>query len=332
MVSKRRGLLLAATALIALVVLGAGVVAWLVFRDDRRPAAQATVVVPSGSSVPDIARQLEASGVIGSAALLTAYVRLHGGGDRIQAAQYDFPAHETLAHVVTLLETGGRPPVVWMTIPEGYTAEQIGHKLAVAGIVSEPAFARTVRTAALVLGGVQTVGLEGYLFPDTYEIPRQTTSSEVADIMTRQFQRKLPNDYVRAARRLRMSVPQIVTVASMIEREAKVDVERPLIASVIYNRLRIGMPLEIDATIEYALPHHKTALSFADLAIDSPYNTYRHAGLPPTPISNPGKASLDAAFHPAATPYLYYVYKGDGRHEFAKTLQQQQENERRYLR
>ena len=313
-------------------IAAAGSLGWVVYRDDRLPATDADVSVADGSSVNDMAHQLEAQRVIADATLLDAYFRLRGGADRIQAAAYAFPAHETIAQVAARLLAGGKPPVVWITIPEGYTAAQIGRKLDAAGLVSESSFASAARTRSLLVAGVLTAGLEGYLFPDTYQIPRRTTAGDVADIMTHRFLAELPPDAVTAARHLRMSVPQIVTIASMIEREAKVDAERPVIASVIYNRLRIGMPLEIDATIEYALPRHKTALSFADLAIDSPYNTYRHPGLPPTPISNPGKASLLAAFHPASTPYLYYVYKGGGRHVFSTTLEQQQENIRRYLR
>jgi UPF0755 protein len=117
----------------------------------------------------------------------------------------------------------------------------------------------------------------------------------------------------------------------MIEREAKVDVERPIIAGVIYNRLHHSMPQEIDATVEYALPRHKQQLSFHDLAVDSPYNTYKHVGLPPTPIANPGRRSLLAAFYPATVDYLYYVYRGHGRHQFSRTLQEQQAAERKYL-
>jgi peptidoglycan lytic transglycosylase G len=329
----RRGLVAGALALVVLLLIAAaGSAAWLVFRDERLPATPVDVIVPEGSSVSDIALLLASRQVVSRALLLSLYVRVHGGGDRIEAAEYTFPAHETIAQVALRLAAGGKPPTVWLTVPEGYTAAQIGRKLDAAGLVSEASFARAVRSTTLLFAGALTSGLEGYLFPDTYEIPRKTTADDVARVMTQEFRAKLPRDYVAASRRLRMTVPQIVTVASMIEREAKVDVERPVIASVIYNRLRLGMPLEIDATIEYALPHHKAALSFGDLKIDSPYNTYAHAGLPPTPISNPGKASLDAAFHPATTPFLYYVYKGSGRHEFSQTLQQQQENERRYLR
>lgn len=128
-----------------------------------------------------------------------------------------------------------------------------------------------------------------------------------------------------------MNVPQAVTVASLVEREAKSETDRPQIAAVIYNRLRLGMPLQVDATIEYALPEHKAALSFGDLKINSPYNTYLHAGLPPTPIANPGRPSLEAAFHPSKSDDLYYVYCGNGRHVFAKTLSEHQANVARCL-
>lgn len=328
----RRAGIAALVVVIAVLALCAGGLAWLVYGDQRYPTALSSVVIPEGSSVSEMARLLAEDQIVSSAAVLSLYIRARGGGQSIEAAEYEFPAHETIAQVAARLSAGGRAPTVWLTIPEGYTAAQIGHKLAAGGLVSEPAFARVVHARSLPLAGALTAGLEGYLFPDTYQIPKRTSADEVADLMTRQFQAELPRDYAVAARRLRMTAPQVVTVASMIEREAKIDVERPVIASVIYNRLRLDMPLEIDATIEYALPHHKTALSYADLAIDSPYNTYTHAGLPPTPISNPGKASLDAAFHPAVTRYLYYVYKGGGRHVFSETLEQHQQNVRRYLR
>jgi len=131
---------------------------------------------------------------------------------------------------------------------------------------------------------------------------------------------------------LHRTIPDVVTIASLIEREGKMDEDRPLIASVIYNRLRLGMPLEVDASIEYVFPEHHDVITKLDLQIDSPYNTYRHTGLPPTPIANPGKASLDAAFRPAKTQYLYYVAKPDGHSVFAKTLQEHNANVARYLK
>ncbi|MBV8490216.1 MAG: endolytic transglycosylase MltG, partial [Candidatus Eremiobacteraeota bacterium] len=149
--------------------------------------------------------------------------------------------------------------------------------------------------------------------------------------LSAQFFHELPPDAAALARGLKVTVHEGVTVASLVEREAKTDTDRPAIAGVIYNRLRLGMPLEVDATIEYALPAHKSELSYADLKIDSPYNTYLHTGLPPTPIANPGGPSLDAAFHPSKSDFLYYVYCGHGRHVFAKTLEEHNANVARCL-
>lgn len=324
--------LIALLAIAVVVTALAAIGAWHIFRENALPVAPTDVIVAEGSSVTDISHQLEAQGVISDATWLWLYVRLRGGAERLEAAEYIFPPHQTVANVAAILFAGGRPPTVWLTIPEGFTAAQIGRRLAAATLVSEDSFMRVVRARTLFVGGALTHGLEGYLFPDTYQVPRKTSADAVAQLFTNQFLHELPRDYVQSARRAQLTVPQIVTIASMIEREAKVDVERPIIASVIYNRLHRNMPLEIDATIEYALPRYKADLSFADLKIDSPYNTYTHAGLPPGPISNPGKASLNAAFHPASTGFLYYVYKGNGRHAFSDTLQEQQSNIRRYLR
>ena len=318
----------------ALLVLGiaAGCVAWwLENADVARPSQQVTLTIQPGSSVAEIGRQLENAGVVRSATAFGLLVRARGDGRTIQAAEYVFAPHESMAEVVRVLDAGGRPPSVWFTIPEGFTAEQIGAVLQSHGVGTKAEFMAVVRSTNVSFGSVSSRGLEGYLFPDTYQVRRDATPRDVAAIMTARFMHELPQDYREAARRLGRTVPQIVTAASLIEREAKVDVERPVMASVYYNRLHRGMPLQVDATIEYALPSHKTALSFADLKIDSPYNTYLYAGLPPTPIANPGRASLEAAFHPSVSGYLYYVYKGNGHHQFSDTLEEQQAAERRYL-
>ena len=318
--------------LVAVAVIAAGCASfWLIVADTARPAQQTSLIVPRGASVADIGRQLQAAGVIRSASAFTWFVRARGEARNIEAAQYDFAPHSSLRSVVAVLDAGGRPPAVWITIPEGYTAAQIGSVLQQRGIGTRAEFMAVVASTDVRFGSVSSRGLEGFLFPDTYQIRIDATPRDAAAILTARFMHELPRDYIAMARKLGRTVPQIVTAASLIEREAKVDVERPVMASVYYNRLRRGMPLQVDATIEYALPSHKTALSFADLKIDSPYNTYLYAGLPPTPIANPGRASLDAAFHPAATGYLYYVYKGKGRHQFSNTLQEQQAAERRFL-
>jgi UPF0755 protein len=314
------------------VVLVAGYIWWSVYADRRLPGAATTVDIAPGASIDDIVGQLQTAGVVSSSRLLLLYLRVQRMTSSIQAAEYTFAAHENIPEVAATLQAGGHPSAVWITVPEGFTAAQIATRLERHGLVEAPYFLLAVREGSVSIDGARTRGLEGYLFPDTYLVPRHATGATIASLMVKQFVHELPPRHASLAHRLGFSVPQIVTVASMVEREAKVDDERALIAAVIYNRLHRGMPLEIDATIEYALPRHKTRLTYGDLALDSPYNTYKHAGLPPTPIANPGRKSLLAAFHPATVDYLYYVYRGNGRHQFSHTLEEQQAAERKYLR
>lgn len=318
--------------IVLLLAVGIAALAWLVYADRHLPASSVVIDIAPGSSTSLISAQLHADGVVSSAHLLSGYIRARRLGASIQAAEYDFPAHLTVAEVAAILSAGGHPANVWITIPEGFTARQVARRLASAGFGSVQTFDDLIAHTQLRFDGATSKGLEGYLFPDTYLVPRHAKPAALVGMLTQQFLRELPPQHALLARRLGYTVPQIVTIASMVEREAKVDAERALMAGVYYNRLRIGMPLEVDATIEYALPQHKNALSFSDLRIDSPYNTYRFAGLPPTPIANPGKKSLLAAFHPAGSDYLYYVYRGNGRHQFSHTLDEQQAAERKYLR
>ncbi|MDQ6780387.1 MAG: endolytic transglycosylase MltG [Candidatus Eremiobacteraeota bacterium] len=315
-----------------LLAVGIALLGWLIYADRRFPTTPVVSDIAPGSSTSSIAAQLRAEGVVSSARLLSGYIRTRRFGGSIQAAEYDFPAHATITEIATILAGGGHPANVWITIPEGFTARQVARRLAAAGFGSVQTFDDIITHTRLSLDGTINKGLEGYLFPDTYLVPRHAKPTVLIGMMTQQFMRELPPQHALLARRLGFTVPQIVIIASMVEREAKVDAERAPMAGVYYNRLRIGMPLEVDATIEYALPQHKNALSFSDLRIDSPYNTYRYAGLPPTPIANPGRKSLLAAFHPAASDYLYYVYRGNGRHQFSRTLDEQRAAERKYLR
>jgi len=319
-----------AVALVVVVAACAG--AWLVYGDRSLPAEASDVIVAKGSGIAAISAQLGQAGIVRSATLFRLYLRAARPAISVEAAEYSFAPHETMRDVASTLAAGGRPVVVWVTIPEGFTARQIAQRLAERGLFPAADFLRVAYGTSIEIGGARTKNLEGYLFPDTYAVPRDAAPEAVAAIMSAQFQKELPRDFRSAAKRQRMSVPQIITVASLIEAEAKVDSERALMAGVYYNRLRKGMPLEVDATIEYALPAHKAALSFGDLAIDSPYNTYKHVGLPPTPIANPGRASIDAAFHPRQSDYFYYVYMGNGHHKFSRTLAEQQRAEQEYLR
>ncbi|MGA8797719.1 MAG: endolytic transglycosylase MltG [Candidatus Cybelea sp.] len=323
-----------ATGVAAVVV--AGIVAcalfWYAVAEDRsHPQASEQLVVQTGTTFDEIARQLVAGGVIGNTLTFRILARLRDEDAAVRAGEYRFEPHVTQSEVLHALVTGGAQVAAWVTIPEGFTAEQIAERLQSDGFGSSAALRRDFAQETLLVDGARTKGLEGFLFPSTYLMPLGAAPEQIAALLTAQFLKELPRDAASRARALHVSVTQVVTVASLVEREAKSQADRPKIAAVIYNRLRLGMPLQVDATIEYALPQHKSALSFADLRIDSPYNSYVHAGLPPTPIANPGRASLEAAFHPAKSENLYYVYCGNGRHVFAKTLAEHQANVARCL-
>jgi UPF0755 protein len=299
--------------------------------DQTLPKAPLTVIIPDGATGRDIGNLLEARGVIRSALALDVLARIRGERSAMKAGEFAFAPHQTESQILDQVVSGGQQIAVWVTIPEGFTAKEIAQTLAERDLGEADLLSATFLHDTLVIDGTRTANLEGYLFPDTYLVPVTAAPAEIATIMTNQFLAELPRNADALAKRLGYTVAQIVTLASLVEREAKADDERPLMAGVYYNRLRLGMPLEVDATIEYTFAHHKDVITYADLARDSPYNTYKHAGLPPTPIANPGRASLLAAFAPQKSSYLYYVYKGNGHHAFSRTLAEHNANVARYL-
>ncbi|MGA8533789.1 MAG: endolytic transglycosylase MltG [Candidatus Tumulicola sp.] len=330
---KRAAKIAGGTAALVLVAALAAV-AWLwnaAYRNRSTPVAQTQVVIVQGSTFGEVARQLAAAGVIDNVLVFRLLARMRGEETEVRAGEYRFPPRQTQNEVLRALISGGAQVAAWVTVPEGFTGRQIAERLQEAGIGPADEFARAFARDSIVVDGKRTKNLEGFLFPSTYLIPLGASPQQVESTMTREFFRRLPPDAAAQARRLHVSVPQAITVASLIEREAKIDADRPAIAGVVYNRLRLGMPLEVDATIEYALPQHKRELLLSDLKIDSPYNSYTHAGLPPTPIANPGRPSMEAALHPSKTGFLYYVYCGNGRHVFANTLSEHQANVARCL-
>ncbi len=320
------------TVSVALLAAVTGWSLYAVFRDRSYPSTQTQVTVQQGATFDEIARSLAANGVVGNVLTFRTLARLRGQDTAVRAGEYRFTAHQTQDEILRALVSGSAQVAVWVTIPEGFTAAQIATRLQEAGAGSAPEFLQNFMRNTIVVDGTRTQSLEGFLFPNTYLVPLGETPQRIAELFTDEFFRQLPPDAADRARALHVTVPQAVTVASMVEREAKADIDRPKIAGVIYNRLRLKMPLQVDATIEYALPAHKSQLSSRDLQIDSPYNSYAHAGLPPTPIANPGRPSLEAALHPSKSDDLYYVYCGNGRHVFAKTLAEHNANVARCLR
>ena len=301
-----------------------------VYGDRAKPEAATTVVVPNGSSFAEATGALVRAGVLAHPIAFRILARLRGDEGAIEPGEYRFPAHATSDEVLQRLVRGD-VDAKWVTFPEGFTAREMGNRLDRNKLAAGAAFTAYAQTHGIVLDGVRTPSLEGYLFPTTYLVPLNAPVDQLADMFVKQFRAALPAAADRRARALGVTVPQAIVVASLVEREAKANDERALMAGVYYNRLRAGMPLEVDATIEYVFSEHHAVITRRDLRIDSPYNTYLHDGLPPTPIANPGKPSIDAAFAPRRSAYLYYVYKGDGHHAFASTLHEHNANVERYL-
>jgi len=298
--------------------------------------------IPQGVSSTRIANILERNGLIRDATVFAYYLKWKDIGRGFQAGEYEIAPGTDISRIIDMLNNGETvpPEMIRFTIPEGWTVEQIaGHLAAVSGLDRE-AFLELARhpdklkategkampafVGALADREGLVYKLEGYLFPETYELPADSTANDIMFRLVRELGDKLarlPEGWETRLQETGLSFHELLTVASLIEREVVLDEERPIVASVIYNRLAKKMNLEIDATVQYALGEHKERLLHEDLKVDSPYNTYLHAGLPPGPIASPGLKSIEAALYPAETKYLFYVTKkdGSGGHLFAET-------------
>ena len=287
-----------------------------------KPGADVQVTIPKGASTGDIAKILKRAGVIDNTTLFGLYERIDGTG-QYQAGDYVLRKHESYKQIFDVLAAGSDITPGKITIPEGFTLQQIAARVGKLPGRSSQKFL-DLAASGQVRSQFSPPGnnnLEGLLFPDTYLITDKDDELSILQRMVQAFdQQAVAAGLPDAATRLGLTPYQLVTVASMIEREAKVPEDRGKIASVIYNRLQRKMPLSIDATLMYALGR-------VDTSSTSPYNTYKIAGLPPTPIANPGRPSLDAAANPDTTPYLYYVIAdADGRHAFATNLADHNKN------
>jgi UPF0755 protein len=287
------------------------------------PAAEVFVDIPRGAGAGGIADALTGAGVLRHKLPFMIYVRWTGSGGYLRAGEYRFAEPARTAQIVRRLVQGD----VYsrsLTIPEGLTARETAALMARNGFGMESELsALLVRTDWISDLDPKAASLEGYLFPETYRFSRHATPEEMLKTMIAQFRQRTSATLSEGHLPPGWNLPAIVTLASMIEKEARIEPERALVSSVLANRIRLKMPLDCDATIIYALKQagvYDGNLRRQDMRLSSPYNTYLHTGLPPGPIANPSLASLQAALEPAQTDYLYYVSRNDGTHVFSKDL------------
>ena len=284
--------------------------------------ASTRVIIPRGASFAEAADSLSKANLVGWRKMFRVYARVTGGDRNIKPGTYLLRHGTPWKDIIAALH-GGHGLVNTITIPEGYTITQITPLLAKTLRVPVDSVQAAVRdTSLLARLDIPNPTLEGYLFPDTYAFPLGTTARQAVHEMVYDFERRWKPDWDAKATALKINRNDLVTMASIVEREARVPEERPVIAAVYYNRLQKGMLLQADPTVQYALGHHVGRVLYKDLEVKSPYNTYIHKGLPPGPVAAPGVPSLAAAANPANVPYLYFVASPDGHHEFRMTLQE----------
>jgi len=320
------GAILVGLAMIAVLVGGATLGYYRWCQGAGGPQRPVNFSVAPGATAIETVNAMNDRGIVrcgGTAARVMLGVR--GGASAIEAGQYQLTTNMTPDDALKVLEKGPPPvPVVDVTIPEGYRLTQIAARVAAELKIPAKQFLNVADNGTFSLPPYlpkNATSLEGFLFPKTYEFDKRgTTSKDVISTLLDQFRQEARSLPWANAKQLGVTPYQVVTIASMIEREAQIPADRPKIAAVIYNRLAKNMTLGIDATLQYVDPNPSDGLTASDLRIDSPYNTRLHKGLPPTPIASPGMPSLRAALEPAQTNDLYYVLCGaDGHHEFATT-------------
>ncbi|SHE89479.1 endolytic transglycosylase MltG [Clostridium fallax] len=280
------------------------------------------IVVNEGEGLYGVLDKLSGEGKLNNLLAIKMYIKKNHINSEIKPGIYNVLKDTNLENLIKLLKNGGlNNKEIKVTVPEGFTVEDIGSKLEKLGLCSKDEFLKAVKNYPLpdYIKKNKNIRypLEGFLFPDTYVINKDASAKDIIFIMISRFEEVLKE----IENKLNITIPkdkieEVITVASIIEKEARIDKDRPLIASVIYNRLKKDMPLQIDATVLYALGKHKDIVTLKDLEINSPYNTYKKKGIPIGPICNPGEPSIIAALKPETTEHLYYILTKDDSHYF----------------
>ncbi len=324
--------------LIALVVAAGAVMAGVLYTRTSQvyqgyEGTEQFVAIEPGSSTRAIGQRLVDAGVVKDSATFRAALWRTGRARSLQAGEFRFDRPMTPAEVIEKIARGD----VYqrrITFPEGLTMHEMARIFEEQGFGKRTAFVEAARDTSAIRDIDPAAGdLEGYLFPETYALPRDTTAAKLTALMVARFRQLFTSEMQQAAQALELTPRQAVTLASLVEKETATPSERPMVAAVYLNRRKIGMGMQADPTVIYALQkagRYDGNLRRDDLQFDSPYNTYRYPGLPPGPIASPGLASLQATVAPAKVDYLYFVSRNDGSHVFARTLAEHNDNVRQY--
>jgi len=307
---------------------------YLMLPPDASSEETVVVEIPRGATTRDIAVILHEKGLIKHPDLFRIIVSVKGLGQSLKAGEYLLTKNMYASEIAERL-VEGRVITYPLTVPEGLTLPEIARIVADQGWADYDTFLRLVDESQLnrefLPEGVELIRpMEGYLAPNTYRFARGESELVIIRTMYERTLAIFDKERLDRAKELGMTVHEVLTLASIIEKEAVIDEERPTISAVYHNRLKIGMKLDADPTVLYSLGRTGGLLTFQDLEVTSPYNTYRHGGLPPGPIAAPGEKSIDAALYPADVPYLYFVSKNDGSHAFARTYREHLQNVQKY--
>lgn len=319
-ITLKRGLIIVAIILVTIV----GSVSAIYFLPNNWNQEQQikTIEIAKNETGTDISKHLVEEGLIRSTWEFKLALMLQGANNKLQEGYYRIPNNISLHELIGTLQKGNVMDVK-VTIPEGFTIRQIAERLQEEHVVSAEAFLAEARTFVpyMYMYGPQPVEYkaEGFLFPSTYEIPINSTPKDILTMMTSEMNRQLTPEIRARIKAKGMSIHDFITLASLVEREAYLDEDRPLIAAVFEKRLAINMPLQSCASIEYLLGTRKAVLSLADVQVESPYNTYLNTGLPPGAIANPGLKSMEAVLDAPKTEDLFFVADANGKHHFSKT-------------
>jgi UPF0755 protein len=289
------------------------------------------VEVPTTLGALGIARHLAEQGVIRSQAVFLGATVLRGTVRSLKAGEYEVPQGAPLLAVLQLLETGRVKPHL-LVLPEGFTIRELARQIDAEGIAPAADVIRVAGSPRMAWSlGIEADSLEGYLFPDSYQVTKGMRVEEILGRMVQRFRDRAGTaDVIARAQQRDLSLHQIVTLASIVEKEAALPAERPIIARVFLNRLQRDMPLQADPTVSYALAKEGRPPTRDDLQVDHPFNTYKNRGLPPGPIGSPGRSAIDAVLEPANVPYLYFVAIDDRAHHFSTTLEEHNQAVARY--